>query len=336
MQKNLVSYCIVAFLTISLVSCDSQDDAANDAKVQTENIDSLVMMYPDSADILLRHGKHYYAQFRFDMATPSASKAFRLDSTNFEARLLYANVLNNKPDRTLNEILIARRHFEVIKEKNPKNLEALVGIASTYTVTQDYDQSFKYINEALRIDPRYRDAYIMKGTNYLQLNKIELAKSSWETAVQQDPEFWFAYTNLGNLYLSEGNPICIEYYRTANQIKENDVDMMYNLAYAYQQFNQPDESAQLYRDMFKVDTTFAMAKFQQGWIKQEIKNDLDSAMIFYREAILIEPRFIEAWHNLGLCHERQGNKTQALKAYAKALKYNPDYTLSREAADALK
>ena len=151
-----------------------------------------------------------------------------------------------------------------------------------------------------------------------------------------DPDFWFAYTNLGNLYLSEQNPICIEYYITANDIKKNDVDMMYNLAYAYQQFGKAEESAQLYREMFKIDETFAMAKFQQGWIKQEILNDLDSAMIFYRDAILIEPRFIEAWHNLGLCHERKGDKTLALKSYAKALKYNPDYTLSREAADRLK
>ncbi|MBU2020588.1 MAG: tetratricopeptide repeat protein, partial [Bacteroidetes bacterium] len=62
----------------------------------------------------------------------------------------------------------------------------------------------------------------------------------------------------------------------------------------------------------------------------------DSAEILYNQAIIKEPRFVEAWHNLGMIHETRGEKTRALQAYAKALKYNPEFELSREAADRLR
>jgi phage terminase large subunit-like protein len=65
-----------------------------------------------------------------------------------------------------------------------------VSLASTYTQQGDFEKSFQYINEALRIDKKYRDAYILKGTNYLTLGNRKLAKSSYETAIQQDTKFF--------------------------------------------------------------------------------------------------------------------------------------------------
>lgn len=334
MQKIAYSLCFCVSLCTLMVACGEDQDRG--VVAPTTNIDTLLMSSPDSLDLLIQHAEFYFGEYQFDKATPSATKAFRLDSNNLEARMIYAQVLNNKPGRSTEEVITAQRHFQVILSQNPKNTRALVSLASTHSFFSEFDLAFQYINQALRIDPRCRDAYVLKGAMYLYENKVDLAKSSWETAVQQDPEFWEAYTQLGNLYRAEGDSICIEYYTTAAEIRPNDLDMMYNLAYAHQQFGHPDKSLQLYRDMLKQDSTFAMADFQQGWIKQNLQNDIDSAMVFYRAAIFKEPRFVEAWHNLGMCHEINGDISLALKSYAKALKYNPEYELSRKAADALK
>jgi cytochrome c-type biogenesis protein CcmH/NrfG len=45
---------------------------------------------------------------------------------------------------------------------------------------------------------------------------------------------------------------------------------------------------------------------------------------------------VEAWHNLGECYESQKDISHALQSYAKALKYDPSFELSRKRADALK
>jgi tetratricopeptide (TPR) repeat protein len=337
MERHLIKTLIAAILVVATTACnDEKKEDSSALTAEIRDIDSLIQKFPDSVSLLIEYGHFYLDKYQFDKVIPSASKAFRIDSNNVESRMLYALMLNNKPDRTLEEVVSAQRNFGVVLKKQPKNLRALVQKASTYSLMQNFDNSFKYINEALRIDPRYRDAYVLKGTNYLSLGKVDLAKSSYETAVQQDPEFWFAYLNLGNLYLAENNKVCIEYYTTAVDIKPDDMDLLYSLAYAHQTFGNVDQSLETYRHMLEVDSTFAMAKFQQGHIKQFLEKDRDSAMFFYNEAIIMEPTFVEAWHNLGMCHEAKGDRPKALSAYGKALKYKPDFELSRKAADRLR
>lgn len=300
------------------------------------SLDSLLVLYPDSVELIVQHGNNLIEEYKYDEAMTDGAKAFRLDSNNLEARMLFAQILNNRPQRTVAEIAAAQRHFKLIVKKEPKNTKALVGLASTYSQQMDFDKSFQYINQALRIDPRYRDAYVMKGSNYLFLGKPELAKSSYETAVQQDPNFYEAYLMLGSLYQAENNKICIEYYKTAAELQPKNTDVLFSLAYAQQLFDEPEKALLVYRKMIQIDTSYYQALNQIGVIKQYNYNEIDSAIYYYNSALQTEPRFVEAWHNLGTCYETQGDITRALQSYAKALKYNPEFKLSRDRADALK
>lgn len=302
------------------------------------DLDSLLVLFPDSVDLLIEHGHKMVQDLNYEMAMSDAAKAFRLDSNSLRARELYASVLNNRPTRTVADISNAQRHYQLIVKKEPKNIEALVGLAATYTQQQDFENSFKYVNEALRIDPKYRDAYVLKGTNYRLLGNIDLTKSSYETAVQQDPEFYEAYIVLGSLYQADTNEVCIQYYTTAYQLRPNDMDAAYALAYAKEEFGYYDEAKELYRNMAHDTTDFYIQRglFHQGHIKQFVDKDVDSAMYFYNSALRTDPRYVEAWHNLGMCYEEKGDRTRALQSYAKALKYDPEFELSRKAADRLR
>lgn len=336
-MKHL-TYALFTFVSLCLFNSCGQDPVIDNSKDAPRNLDSLLTLYPDSIPLLVERGTKYMNEMHYDKALADAAKAFRLDSNTVSTRMLYAEVLNNSPKRTVSEITSAQRHYLRVIKKEPKNTKALVGLASTYSQQQDFEASFKYINEALRIDPKYRDAYVLKGTNYRWLGNIELTKSSYETAVQQDPEFFEAYIMLGSLYQAEGNKVCIEYYKTANQLKPNDMDAIYALAYAKQEFNDLNGAKILYRKMAADTADFYIERglFHQGYIKQFEEKDLDSAMYFYTSAITTNPKYVEAWHNLGLCHVERGDKSKALQAFSKALKYNPDFTISREAADKLR
>jgi Tfp pilus assembly protein PilF len=50
----------------------------------------------------------------------------------------------------------------------------------------------------------------------------------------------------------------------------------------------------------------------------------------------IQPEFVKGWHNIGMCYEEKNDRTRALQSYAKALKYNPDYQLTKERVTVLK
>lgn len=53
------------------------------------------------------------------------------------------------------------------------------------------------------------------------------------------------------------------------------------------------------------------------------QNDYKKALPFYENAVKMDPEFVFAWDNLGLCNRRLGNTDEALKAYETSLKLDP-------------
>lgn len=333
---------VFATMLLSVVLCGATScgttEETTDTPVTERNIDSLLSKYPDSVSLLLKRGDMRFDNYQFDLAMQDAAKAYRLEKNNPKAKLLFAEVLNNRSGRSPEDVVNAQGLYDEVLKKDPKNLRALVGIASTYTYQQNFDKSFEYLNSALRINRHYRDAYVLKGTNFMTMGQKDQAISSYETAVQQDPEFYEAYFFLANIYEADGNRQCLEYYRNALELRPDSREIRYKLAYAQQQFNEQENALQNYR-VLAADTVDFYANrgyFHQGYIHQFSKEDLDSAVYFYNQALKKEPRHIESWHNLGVCYDFKGNKTKALQSFAKALKFNPDFELSRNYADSIR
>ena len=326
----------VAFLMMFvLIGCDDSPEVMADTPI---NLDSLIVQFPDSVDLLLERGNLEFDHYRYDSAMNDAARAFRLDSNNLDARMLFAEVLNNREARTFKDVATSQRNYKIIIKKQPNNIRGLIGLAATYSYQQDFDKTFQYVNEALRIDPKYRNAYVLKGTTYRQIGNMDLAKSSYQTAIQQDPEFFEAYFFLGQVYQSENDPLCIEYFTTALELKPKYQEIKYQLAFSKQLHGQIEGAVNLYREMAAdtVDFYINRGLFHQGYIKQFETKDIDSAVYFYRSALKTEPRHVESWHNLGLCYKEKGYKTKALQSFAKALQYNPDFELSRKEAESMR
>ncbi len=326
---------LAAVLALTFFSCEEKE-APVLIKATPENIDSLLQVYPDSVELLVMRGNIAFDDYRFSDALADGAKAFRLDSNNIDARMLYAQAQNNKLGRTLADVELAQRHFQYIISVEPKNTDALVGLATTYGFQQDFEQAFKYVDNALRIDPKKRDAYVFKGSMYLILGNIDRAKSSYETAVQQDPNFYEGYLRLGALYENEGDSICLEYYTTAYQLKPGDPETMYSLGYAYEQFGKVEEAKKYYREMAHLEREnyyVSRGLFHLAYLKQFYENEVDSAIYYYTSAIDTKNDYVEAYHNRAMCYESKGDKQSALYNYSKALEYDPSFKLSSEAVE---
>jgi tetratricopeptide (TPR) repeat protein len=331
-------YRIFAALLFSFlfVSCGDSNKNVKPIHFTGLQLDSVLKLYPDSVDLLVRHGNEAIQELRYELAMADGARAYRLDSSRLDTRLLYAVALLNKPNQSTDDILRAQKQFNYIIKKDAKNPKALVGLATTYSFLQDNEKAFKYINQALRIDPKFRDAYLLKGSIYRNLGNFERAVSSYETAVQQDPKFTVGYLWLGSLYESIQDPICIEYYTTAYRLEPKNADVIYSLAYAKQLFGKESAAKSLYRKMIQIDSTYFIAYFQIGYMKQFSENELDSAMYYYEKVIDIEPRHVESYHNMGMIYEEKNDITNALFSYSKALKNNPNFELTKERVAILK
>lgn len=324
---------IGAVVMFGLFSCGTKERGEENL-----SLDEAIEKYPDSVELIVKRGRNSLETFDFKWAMSDAAMAFRLDSNNLEVKKFYADVLNNRPDRSSEDIYIAQRHYHDLLKKDTKNQELLVSLASTYSMQQDFDKAFEYINKALKINPKYREAYQLKGSIYRALGNSELMKSSYETAVQQDPDFYEGYLMLGAIYQEEKSPLCIEYFTTAAQLRPKEMEAIYSLAYAKQHFGKEEDATQLYRSMARDTSDYysSQALFQLGHMKQFRYGDLDSAKFFYHAALQVEPRLYQAYHNIGICYDLEGDKTNALRSFSKALKYNPQFELSRQYADSIR
>jgi tetratricopeptide (TPR) repeat protein len=178
----------------------------------------------------------------------------------------------------------------------------------------------------------------MKGSIFLAQNNRKFAISSYETAIQQDPKFELAYLRLGQLYTEdEKYDIAIEKFRSAVSLNPNLSDALYGVAYCDQMLGRYDQAVTGYKTLMKADQKYHLGWFNIGYIKQyHTENEIDSAIVYYQMATDIQPEFVKAWHNIGLCYEDKNDRTRALQSYAKALKSNPDFDLSKERVAALK
>ncbi|MGH2405619.1 MAG: tetratricopeptide repeat protein [bacterium] len=60
------------------------------------------------------------------------------------------------------------------------------------------------------------------------------------------------------------------------------------------------------------------------------KKEWNQAIQAYLQAVGIEPRFPEAWNNLGFCYRKMGNNQRALDAYRRAIDLRPDFASAHE------
>ena len=328
----------VAFLLLfGLLSCGQENHKQQESNTQQNlPLDSLLSIHPDSVNLLVTRAKLRYERSLFDLMLADAAHAFSIDSNRTDVQLAYAKALLNYGQATIQDKLNSKRLCAMILEKDSSNVEALIDMANHFAIEENFDEGFRLINKALRIDPRARDAYFLKASMYRILGNYKLMLSSFETTISIDPNFINGYFYIGSYYEHIQNPICIEYYKSAHNLAPSNADFLYPLAYAYSVFDQPKAADSLYRKMISIDSTAYIAYFHLGYLKQFVFEEIDSAFAYYDQTLRINPLHIESLHNKGLLYEEIGDKANALFTYGKALRINPEYEVTKARVKALR
>ena len=329
---------LLALLGIVLVTSCEEEITTNDqfftkennTKDQVENrikeLDSLLKTDKDNLKLLLEKGQLCKNKMDFDCTKATAARAFVLDSTNLEVRQLYGWSLINKPNPPLEDIEDAKRHYKYVLADKPNDPNLMVEVANTYSLTGDFETSFKYINDALRIDDQIRDAYVLKGSNYRIVENYDLALSSYQTAVQIDPDYFTGHMQIGYLLTElERHELALEYYTNALNLDDQAIEAHYGVAKSLQDLERYSEAQAAYRELISTDPSIYIAYHNQGVIKQYFENELDSAIYYYNKTLDVEPQSVRTLHNLGETYYALDRYSDAARAYAEVLRLNPDY-----------
>jgi tetratricopeptide (TPR) repeat protein len=253
-------------------------------------------------------------------------QVLKRDTTVAEYFLTLADVhlAATKPGRS-------RAALEKCLSLDPKNKLAYEKLAELYFIAQQYKEAIANLDEVLKLDITNPKAYFMKGMCFRDMGDTSRAISSFQTAVEQKPDYYDAELQLAILYHAKKDPLALQYYNAALRMNPKAKDVLYNRGLWYQDVERNyDQAIQDYTSAVTIDPTYAEAHFALGFLHYQFLKVYDQAIRHYTDAINAQQGWAEAWYNRGLCYEALGNIAAASSDYSKALEIYPDYSLARE------
>jgi tetratricopeptide (TPR) repeat protein len=203
-----------------------------------------------------------------------------------------------------------------------------------------FDEARASYERALALTPAHSPAYAAVINNSIGLvltrqDRVTEARTWFAAAVQIDPRFAEARTNLGNALAAAGEaPEAIVHYREAIRLKPDYVEPRVGLGAVLLRSGRAGEAAVEYREALARQPDLAQAHNGLG-SALAMQGDDEGALREYAEALRIDPRLPTAHHNLGLLYVKRGDAAQARRHLEAALSIDPGYEPARRALMAI-
>lgn len=342
MKKHLFFTFIIAIIG-ALTSCNNQSNnkeqlngsdstQTNVIEDSLEYLTNRIKTHSNNIEVWKDRSDYFFRQGDLNNAAIDMSRAVELDTNNIENLNKYAELL-----MAILEIKTALNTYNHILRIDSLNAKAYVGVGTVYAYLNNPGLATGYLNKAYAIDPHISEAYFLEGliyrSDFYDTKREESWKrslSSFQTAIEQNPNYFLAYMELGYMHNERGNPIALDYFNSAIAVYPESTVALYNKAMILQNPQQYMEAQEVYRQIITIDSTFEDAYYNQGYIKLSYEKEYDSAVYFFNQAIDINNQNENSYNNLGLALEYQGDYEGAKNAYRKAIEINPDFKLAKK------
>lgn len=326
------SYIPIVFGFILLAACGSKNENHTESKSETGTEDNLLSAINEkiraqsgNPDLYIERAKILANSGKLEAAFSDIERAIGLDS-------LKASYYTLKADYQLlaSDIQGVQQTLERCLKNLPDSPDAHLKQAEVYMYLRKNEKAMEHVNLALKADMYNATGYFMKGIIYMEAGDTNRAVSSLQTAVEQNPDYYDAYTQLGILLAMKKNPLAKQYYYNALQLRPNSMEALYNMAMWYQGNNHFNEAIVLYNRMLKVEPGNPLANFNLGYLHLIHLHVYPEAVAYFSEAVKSRPTYYEAYYNRGYAYELMGDMLNAETSYRQSLSIRSDYTLAAE------
>jgi tetratricopeptide (TPR) repeat protein len=280
---------------------------------------------PKNPDLYHNRAKLHLQRLDYLNALLDMSEVVKMDSTKAEYYLTIADAEFARGNSGMSKTALDK-----CLQLDPKNLIALERMAELYFYVKQYEKSIGYLDQILKADIRNPKAYFMKGMNFKEKGDTARAIGSFQTTIEQQPDYYDAYQQLGMIYTAQNNPLGIQYFDGALRIKPKSEEALYGRGMCYQEVKHDyDKAIQDYTSITQMNPQNSNAHFALGFIHFQYLKVYAEAVKHYTRAIDADPNWPEAIYNRGLAYESMGNIAAAKSDYEKALKIRADYALAQ-------
>jgi Flp pilus assembly protein TadD len=197
----------------------------------------------------------------------------------------------------------ARKEFEKIIKKDPKNALAYEGMGRAYLLDNDNEKAIEYFTKALNVNDRLWETHNLLGIAYDRQRQFGPAIEHYQTAITMKPDAGAVYNNLGVSYYMSGElGKAKDAYTTAIEKGEEGSRVYNNLAITLSKLGE----YRMAREAFKRAGSEATAQNNIGYLYMLDGKNKEAAEAF-EKAIELNPAFY------GIAHENLRAAKDALQ-----------------------
>ncbi|MBX7183363.1 MAG: tetratricopeptide repeat protein [Bacteroidia bacterium] len=323
------NYLLISISLLSLFSCGSKNTTQQSAQAKLSPIDSLSQLLAvdrDNTNLLYQRAKLYVEKGDYTAAKIDISKAILRDTTKADYYPLLADIYMG-----LRQPVGAKAALEKCVEVAPNHVEGLNKLAEFNLFLKNYQETIRLADRALRVDIHNPKSYFIKGFAFMESGDTNKAINSMQTAVEQNPDYYEAFLQLGILFSAKKSKLAVNYFSNASQLQPNNIEPYYNLGMFYQNAGQIDKAIETYRLLLKLDNKDADTHYNLGYIDFMYKKAYDSAILNFTQALANDKKMAKAAYMRGLCYEALKRNDKAKAEYAFALKIDSSFALAAKA-----
>jgi len=209
----------------------------------------------------------------------------------------------------------SQKKLAEMREKDPQFQYDKAVVCMQYGLA---DEAFKYLNEAIRLDPNHYLSYNLLGLAHMTKSNPADAVKAFTNCLAIKPDFSEAQNNLGTAYQEAGQMDKAEAaFKKAYELDQS-YNASYNLARIYYERNDLDQAlAYVQKSLDKYDRSI-LAWNLKGLIL-ESKDKIDEAVASYEQGLKILPGEVNISFNLGVAHFKAGRREKAREIMEKIL-----------------
>ena len=201
------------------------------------------------------------------------------------------------------------------------SIDVLYGMGRAYKELYMFEDSLKYYNQALKLEPTAKSHKLMAKCLYA-MGKKENAIEIYDKILKINPNDVEAYFNKGiclsNLNLKEE---AIQMYNKTIELNPNYIDAYFQRGYCYYNLKKYQKAMQEMNKVLQLDQNYYQAYYEKGFCFQKMKR-YEEAIIEISKAIQLNRYFEKAYFQRGYCCELINDFSSAIEDYKKVIELN--------------
>jgi tetratricopeptide (TPR) repeat protein len=187
-------------------------------------------------------------------------------------------------------------------------------------------QAIKEFSTAIRLNPKYLYAYLVRAVAYEQVEEFQKSLADCNQAIAINPKLSIAYYNRATLKAEKLNDQtgALTDYNQALSINPKLSIAYNNRAFLREKLNDLQGALADYSQSIAIDPKVPIAYNNRAILKNNKLDDVQGALADYNQALSINPKYAKAYNNrAALKADKLDDVQGALADYNQALSINP-------------